>query len=312
MEEKKVETIEENVEETTKGKGKKKRGKKEKKKKEKGEKKKLSKKQLILIIIAAFVVATGSFAGAYLLNRKKGPVLYLENVDNIPAITEVVGKRKEVKEDKKEEKEKEEENDKSEDTEIDLDTITETHTYSNVENGAEDIGSYIVYLMENYHFVALEDYDVANPEGMVHLAADSQTDGEVIKMEIDYKADTYTIALIKEEGSVQAIQQAKEEEAKRLAEEKEQEKYITRKAAESRLRNCSPQKLGIEGDINNYSVIFDVGRSIIDGHEYYGLNVYEKKEAGAMYIKGIFYVACTGDSIYKYNVEQDTYEKVEG
>lgn len=191
--------------------------------------------------------------------------------------------------------------------------ITETYTYLKIENSAEDVGQYITYLMDQYNYIALQDFDSTIEEGSVTLAGDSVMKNRYMQIDIAYAKETYTLTLQRIPGSIEEVIRKKqeEEEQKRQEEEaaakrKAEESFLSRDQAAQKLNAIEPSALGLEKPFQDYSVVYGYGRTIIDNKECYSMNAYINKNS-AMYIAGVFYITCDGSQAYRYDVMNDTY-----
>lgn len=308
-----------------------KKPKKPKGKKTKKEKKPMTKKKLILTILLLLVLAGAAAAGYYFMLNKQAPVEEVKREppkydyfslddDKIESITKTVGYRaiadaygknivfepwyedaeEAKKAAKKAEKEKAEaEKAATESTEVEkVEETTTTYVYKDIETASEDVKKYVTHLMNNLGFKEVYPFYIDNPAGYIALSKDSATKGYTIQIDIDYTKDSYTVVLEK----------FKKPEEKKAGTAKA---TINRASAMDIIKKTPIEVLGLDESLDNLTLIGDPGHCTVDGMDCYGVHVYKTvNDNTATVILGTYYVAADKKTIYKYNVMDNTYSKI--
>lgn len=290
-----------------------------------------NKKLLIILIIVIVFISAGLLA--FIFNRKKpleSPENYTIDEDTISSITTIVGDRslksikeesfggdesqkkedneEESKEDKKEKK-KEKDDKKAEDSKEEKDeqeqqqasgeTKRVEYVYTEIESPGEDVNTYMEFLINDCNYISMPPIDES--ETTMAAATESLEEGKIFQISIDYTEDSYTVLVQKYPGQ---ILKPEEEEP-----EEEQNTGLSWDGAMSKLEEYTPEQLGVPDPVSEYTLIPNRGRYLLKGTEFFNINAY-KKENGSNIIMGVFYVACDGSMVYKYDVANDTYTKI--
>lgn len=257
-----------------------KKAKKAKTSKKKGGKKP---KSIVKILLLLLIIAIVSGAGTciWMLKKAKAP----EPVENfvfgnniVPSVTSVVGERNLSK--------------------VDSTEIQSQYDYKEVMDVQDDVKQYINYLINDCNFVVMDGtYDVEEPKfsaegGTIVLATDTTKSGLIFQMDINYAEENYSFLLSTPEGSLP-------------------KKVITPFTRDDAYAffDSKAEELGLPGGLSSYETVFDVGRTIIDGEDSYGVSVYKKEPADSVsnVIVGKFFISLDKSCIFKYDVENGVY-----
>lgn len=298
------------------------------------------KNKKLLIILIVLIVFISAALLAFIFNRKKpleSPENYTIDEDTVSSITTIVGDRSlksmkeesfggdesqkkdddEEKDDKKDKKgkdkkDKEEEKDakdtkdskeeKSEEEQQQTSGETKRveYVYTEIETPEEDVNTYMEFLINDCNYISMPPIDES--ETTIAAATESLEEGKIFQISVDYTEDGYTVLVQKYPGQ---ILKPEEEEP----EEEEQNTGLSWDGAMSKLEEYTPEQLGVPDPVSEYILIPNRGRYLLEGAEFFNINAY-KKENGSNIIMGVFYVACDGSMVYKYDVENDTYTKI--
>lgn len=286
-----------------------------------------NKKLLIILIIVIVFISAGLLA--FIFNRKKpleSPENYTIDEDTVSSITTIVGDRslksikeesfggdesqkkeenkdeeeKEDKKDKKEKDKKKEEKDDEQQQQASGETKRVEYVYTEIENPEEDVNTYMEFLINDCNYISMPPIDES--ETIVAAATESLEEGKIFQVSVDYTEDGYIVLVQKYPGQ---ILKPEEEEP----EEEEQNTGLSWDGAMSKLEEYTPEQLGVPDPVSEYILIPNRGRYLLEGSEFFNINAY-KKENGSNIIMGVFYIACDGSIVYKYDVENDTYTKI--
>ncbi|MCL2153032.1 MAG: hypothetical protein FWH57_08760 [Oscillospiraceae bacterium] len=79
--------------------------------------------------------------------------------------------------------------------------------YSVPENQQEDMTTYIIALREDYGYKHINDYDFSESVGVdIELAKESDEDGYIVTVRVDYNRVGYTITITREQGALRVIE----------------------------------------------------------------------------------------------------------
>lgn len=136
---------------------------------------------LSLILIAAlFLTACNTLSDAAKLTE------YDFGTDKVPTINSVIGTERKV-------------------TGVSSGTSNgikyKEYTYQ-TDSTFDDLLAYVTALMNDYDWMAIEDYNLNDPTGTVKLAIESADSGKILIMTITYKANEYTIRIEKGDGTL--------------------------------------------------------------------------------------------------------------
>ena len=122
------------------------------------------------------------------------------------------------------------------------------------------------------------------------FAIKSSEPNKIFKLTIQEYENSYNITVSREEGQ--------------LPEKVEAEELIfTRDDARAYLKNFINNSKELPLSFDNYTNIFDVGRSFINGEECYGLNIYQKGQSNCNEFVGKYYISLMDKKVYKYSSE---------
>lgn len=165
-----------------------------------------------------------------------------------------------------------------------------------VYNGEEDfqsvIDEYTKYLLEEKGFVKLESEDSkeSDESSVSSYGMQSSEADKVFGITIAKDEKNYYITVFRYEGE--------------LPKEKEEEKKeFTRDDARSYLKNFIDETNELPLSFDSYTNIFDVGRSIINGEECYGMNIYQKGQSKCNEFVKKYYISLKEKNIYIYSPE---------
>lgn len=275
-----------------------------------------NKKILIILVIVIVFVSAGLLA--FIFNREKpleAPENYIIDEDTIASITTVVGDRslKSMKEENtgaqeskegenaKDDKKKEEEDKKNKTEEEEQPLAGETkkieYVYADIENPQEDINTYMTYLIDEYNYISMPPIDESQTS--TAAAIESLEEGKIFQISVDYIEDSYTVIVQKYPGQILKPEEETEKEDTGLSWD----------GAMSKLEEYTPEQLGVPDPVSEYMLIPNRGRYLLEEKQFFNINAY-KKENGSNIIMGIFYVACDGSAVYKYDLENDIYTKI--
>lgn len=241
--------------------------------------------------------------------EKESPETYTIDTDTVSSITSVLGEeRKLVSSEEVEEEE----------------TKKKIYTYSGTEDGLADAALYIIFLTEKQGFLFMSDYSPGSTGGEVTLATSSSEEGKLFEIVIAYAQDGYTITVQKAKGKlpepVKKKEEAPQDEPSQQGEQKPSEggqqqsagsSVNSREQAKELLESLPPEKLGLSAPLASYVVLYDEGRSIVNGVECYGIHAFSQKEDKSTEHIGKYYVACDGSAVFQYDSMQSIYTNIE-
>lgn len=263
--------------------------------------KRKSKKKFIFILLIVFIVF---FLVGFYLNKSDEEPLTAENYvidqDSVESITTVTQK--------------------GELTDIlpsqEDGTNQIEYVYKKDEGSQEAIDQYVKYLEEEKGFVELsedendsekntetktktnaqessesaeskESTDIITP---LTYATQSQEENKLFEVNIKEGENNYYITVFRQEGQL-----PKDEE--------EEKSQFTRDDAKAYLKEFLDSSNALNNPFDNYTSIFDVGRSIVNDEECYGVSLYKKGPSGYNYIVAKYFVSLENRNIFKYNLQ---------
>ena len=122
---------------------------------------------------------------------------------------------------------------------------------------------------------------------------DSQEENKIFEIDIRYGEKYYYVDVYRKEGTI-----PKEEE-----EEGEQASAFTRDDAREYLKEFINSTHALNGTFDEYTNIFDVGRTIVNNEECYGVSLYRKGPSGYNYIVGKYFISLENKDIFRYNLQ---------
>lgn len=212
--------------------------------------------------------------------------------------------------------EEEKDKDKDEDEDADASTSSEDtsadtseqlppeyiYTYEKLESGAVAAQTYVDTLLAlDDPLWAVDDDDIkyeltdfAEEEGSVTLARNDVTEGKLLKLNIQWLAESCVITITNPDGVV--LDEAPVEEAPQEAVE-----AMNVVAAVEFLRTISPTALGLDGDsMDDYNIYLADGEVRVDKVPAISLRVYRKAvEAGGNSFVGEYLIVGNRSSVYK-------------
>ena len=256
-----------------------------------------SKKKFIFILLIVFIVF---FLVGFYLNKSDEEPLTAENYaidqDSVESITTVTQK--------------------GELTDIipsqEDGTNQIEYVYKKDEGSQEAIDQYVKYLEEEKGFVKLpedendseknsetkaetnaqessestESTDVMTP---LTYAAQSQEENKLFEVNIKEGENNYYITVFRQEGQ--------------LPKDEEEKSEFTRDDAKAYLKEFLDSSNALNSPFDNYTCIFDVGRSIVNNEECYGVSLYQKGPSGYNYIVAKYFVSLENRNVFKYNLQ---------
>ncbi len=186
------------------------------------------------------------------------------------------------------------------------------YVYKKDEGSQEAIDQYIKYLEEEKGFVKLpedendseknsetkaetnaqessestESADVMSP---LTYAAQSQEENKLFEVNIKEGENNYYITVFRQEGQ--------------LPKDEEEKSEFTRDDAKAYLKEFLDSSNALNSPFDNYTCIFDVGRSIVNNEECYGVSLYQKGPSGYNYIVAKYFVSLENRDVFKYNLQ---------
>ena len=187
------------------------------------------------------------------------------------------------------------------------------YVYQLEENSDEVVSQYITYLETEEGFmeltpqvddrIAAENTQQEEREhaAFVRQSADTQS-GEERMFQLDMNRNDeekeYSVTISRPEG--QLPQQ-----------EEEEDPSVTRGEALNVVINVINENGLLPRPMEEYTQVFDVGRSIINGMECYGINVYETGPSGYNVFVAKYFISVDLGHIYSYASETGTYERIQ-
>lgn len=155
-------------------------------------------------------------------------------------------------------------------------------------NSEEAVEKYENFLSQEGFKPVTEDKDFKQPVSQYAQAyqKSGETEGRLLVVEVEYPM----------EGNANTGLYS----IKVRIEEKPQLKPVTRDETLKYFKGLDPKILGLEKPIEDYSVIMDMGRTIVDGKECYGISLYEKGASDESYFIKKFYLSLADKKLYEY------------
>ena len=266
-----------------------------------------SKKKFIFILLLVFVVFF--LVGFYLNKNKEEPLVaesYTIDQDSVDSITTVTQKGilsdiVPVQEDG---------------------TNTIEYVYKNEDDSQDTINEYVKYLQDEKGFVELKDEDTESQNSQTQPETSSDTLKENTNAS---SADTSENTAPEEKPVLKYGMQSQEEnkifeidirqgekyyyvdvyriEGQLPSDEEEAEGTFTRDDAREYLKEFIDSTHALNSSFDDYTNIFDVGRSIVNNEECYGVSLYQKGPSGYNYIVGKYFISLKTKDIFKYNLQ---------
>lgn len=180
------------------------------------------------------------------------------------------------------------------------------YVYKKDEGSQEAIDQYVKYLEEEKAFVKLSEdendsekntetnaqessqsTDVMTP---LTYAAQSHEENKLFEVNIKEGENNYYITVFRQEGRLPKA-------------EKEEKSEFTRDDAKAYLKEFLDSSNALNSPFDNYTCIFDVGRSIVNNEECYGASLYQKGPSGYNYIVAKYFVSLENKDVFKYNLQ---------
>nr|WP_294680617.1 hypothetical protein [uncultured Anaerotignum sp.] len=271
----------------------------------------MRKKKIILVVVLVAVVAAalvyffvlrGKGAGkAKLPAPVEAYTLQEESVDSITTAVEegknevlisvsTTNPPEDEKKDKDKDKDKEDEEETAETPQA-TDENQENWSYYYYRIGTdseEAIKQYKKFLTEDGFAKVTKDADFKQPVSQYAEAyqKDGQQSGRLFVVELEYplegNADTGLYSI------------------KVRLEEKPKLKPVTREDTLDYFMGLDYKVLGLEKPIGDYSIVMDMGRTIVDGTECYGICLYEKGGEEQSYFVKKFYLSLAEKKLFEY------------
>ena len=173
------------------------------------------------------------------------------------------------------------------------------YVYSELTSGSADVKAYADYLKNECDFIPMMKFDPSNPAGYLSYGKKSIDDGYIMKIDIDYTNEDYTIYTSKSESTDIPASDPN------VNDTTSKDDLLTY------LSDYDYKILGLPKELSSYITIFDVGRTVINNTHCYGINVYEKSADGkSNLVVGKFYVPLSRDLVYKYDVQTESFTQI--
>lgn len=252
--------------------------------------KKPSKKVILIILIALVVLIASASIGFIVLSGKNSKPKTLDEYrigeDSVSSISVIVGERElpEILET------------------VDGELTKIKYNYENLTTGTDDVKQYVTFLTEQRGFLPIIEYDAKKfpVAGYISLASPSSIEGNIFQIDIDYTPDDYKIIV---SNPVAEMPKPKP---------KDDAEPFTRESALQFLDTYTPKELGIPLSVSNYMAIFDPGQTSVYDKDTYGVSIYKRGVGLSNEIVGKFYIPVDRSCVYKYDVNDNTFNPIIG
>lgn len=237
-------------------------------------------KKKILLIVLIMVLLTSAAIGFFIVKNKEKNIIidnYTIGEDTVSSITTVVGERK-----------------LKETVVYELEGVTkQEYIYERDKNTEADLKAYETYLLDEADFTEMEvdkKDETQNASAIENLcyAVASVDEGFIFQMDIALLEDQYAITVSKQEGKDP---------------KKEEVVEFTRDMALGSFEQFIDKANQLPKPIAEYTKIFDVGQSYINGETCYGITVYEKGNDEQNTFVEKYYISLETQNVYRYDNE---------
>lgn len=165
-----------------------------------------------------------------------------------------------------------------------------TYTYEELSSGADTVKAYAASLAapeEGFEVISDKAPDYSQSEGAVTLAKASASAGHLFQLDMSWSETGCTVTVSQPEGAMPVAE--------------EEVEPLTFESAVSMVYAADPVKLGLSGNMSDYSVIPNQGLVEVDGQEALRLSVYSKTPEGTNKFAGSYLL--TADQKHLYRIE---------